>query len=119
MVGRGSDPILWRVDEKGEVIWVTRLLKALSNETSSWDLHMADLLHHRVRPYLFVGGLVRGVKDDFVFAGNLKLNIGVDQREPYIVKFRDPDLADIQCPETYRVHATILLLRLHQIWRQT
>jgi hypothetical protein len=58
----------------------------------------------------------------FVFGGTARymaLYPENAQNEAYIVKFRDPDLVGIECPEPYTILAAILSLPIYVAWRRT
>lgn len=87
-----AEHILWRINGEGEVIRLTKMTD-LSNETSWWEFgYMYGWLKAR--------GMVRGGNGTFVLAGNFYLDPYFGRPEPYIVKFRDPGLVGVECPET-------------------
>jgi len=75
--------VLWRIDGRGEVVSVADL--CLSNETSWWDGSSG---------WLGVEGMALGWNGTFVVAGNIQF---WSTREPFVVKYRDPDLAGVVC----------------------
>jgi hypothetical protein len=99
---------LWRIDEEGETIWATQLLN-LSSETPWWQ--QGELWFNRVT-------MARGKDGTFTLASQTMPNIWLIHEDHFIAKFRDPDLAGIECPETYSLEV-ILLMSLYLIWRRT
>jgi hypothetical protein len=97
--------VLWRIDEKGEVIWMTRL----------YDL-----------PVQFALGAVADrnrtallPREDGTFILAAMATFPLEYADPYVIKFRDPDLIDVECPEPYTLLAATLLLPILLAKRRT
>ena len=103
---------LWRIDEEGTIIWATQLTNL--TDLSKWipdDQHLYPglLIHldvalggsHLEHPPSPEHILPEG-DGTFILVGNLALEGEVPEltpHSPYVIKFRDPDLAAI-CPRS-------------------
>jgi hypothetical protein len=109
--------VLWRIDEKGEVIWMTRLydLPVQFALGAVADRNRTALLPRG--PTLDWPTMIRGEDGTFILAA--MATFPLEYADPYVIKFRDPDLIDVECPEPYTLLAATLLLPILLAKRRT